>query len=103
MKFNISKSNHRHLRLRLRLNLPSYRYQSVLPEEEQSRDILQASSSGAIISLELTELAHLLVDLEDPAPDVGRVRVRLVLHREHLAVLLRALLLRPEGGEGLEI
>ena len=35
MKVNISKSNHRHLRLRL--NLPSYRYQSVLPGEEQSR------------------------------------------------------------------
>ena len=45
---------------------------------------------------------NLLVDFEDPTPDVGRVGVHLVLHSEHLAVLLGPDLLRPEGGEGLK-
>lgn len=45
---------------------------------------------------ELGEGNDLLVDLEDPALDVGVVVVRHVLHGKHLTVLLRLSLLRPE-------
>ena len=46
--------------------------------------------------------SHLLVYSEDPAPDVGRVRVRDVLDGEDLAVLLGAGVLRPERRIRLE-
>ena len=41
------------------------------------------------------------VRLRLSSPDVGVVIVGDVLHREHLAVLLRLLVLWPEGGVGL--
>ena len=52
---------------------------------------------------ELSERDDLLVDLKDPALDVGVVVVGHVLHSEHLAVLLGLGLLRPGGGIGLKI
>ena len=72
----------------------------MLPKDEQDTRVFQYQRANRQTTQE-TE-SDLLVDLEDPTPNVGRVGVRLVLHREHLAVLLRALLLRPEGRESLE-
>ncbi len=49
-----------------------------------------------------TPSVYLLVNFKYPAPDVGRVSVLHVLHREDLTVLLRTGVLRPERRKGLK-
>jgi len=50
---------------------------------------------------QLCKRHDLLVDFENPRPDVGIVVVRHILHCEHLPVLLGLLILGPEGGVGI--